>query len=258
MSMSAEETTRLALPAGGYLEGRVVQPAEARGRVVLYVHGFGSVRGGEKALALEAACARRGWAFAAFDFRGHGTSSGAFVDLRGGTLLADLEAVREALARRGLHTLWPVGSSMGGWAAAWFALRHPEAVPACVLIAPTFDFPLGLWDRLNETQREDWRRTGRLRLRNDWLDVEVGYGLIEQAGQQSLNTLSAGWRTPLLAFHGMADDVVPFARTVVVVGQMRYPRVEVRLFKDGDHRLTARKDEIAEAACEFFARHPAG
>ena len=31
----------------------------------------------------------------------------------------------------------------------------------------------------------------------------------------------------------------------------------MRLFKDGDHRLLARKDEMAEEACRFFAGHAA-
>jgi hypothetical protein len=33
--------------------------------------------------------------------------------------------------------------------------------------------------------------------------------------------------------------------------------MELRLYKDGDHRLLAYSEEMAEAACNFFARHAA-
>src|SRR5262249_35054305 len=150
---------------------------------VVYVHGFGSTRGGEKALALEAACAWRGWTFAAFDFRGHGQSTGTLLELRCSGLLLDFGAVRAQLQGRGRRRFCLFGSSMGGWAAAWFALKHPELVPACAVVAPAFGFLRGFWAGLTEIQREEWRRTGRLRVKNQYLETEVGYGLAEEVDQ---------------------------------------------------------------------------
>src|SRR5258708_5906090 len=96
--------------AGDYL------PAPNCDFAVMWVHGFGSHRGGEKAAAVCAECARRGWAFAAFDFRGHGASSGTMRELRASRLIEDLAAVRDFLAARGHTRLGLVGSSMGGFA----------------------------------------------------------------------------------------------------------------------------------------------
>ena len=254
MSPRQQENLQLPVGEGGFLQGTLSHAGECGDRAVVYVHGLGSVRSGEKAQALEAACVRRGWTFAAFDFRGHGGSSGTMMDLRCATLLEDLEAASDYLAGRGVKQLLPVGSSMGGWATAWFALRHPDRVPACVLLAPSFDFPMGFWARLNEAQRLAWYQTGRLRLRNEWLDATVSYGLIEEAGAFPLEALVTEWRTPLLVFHGMRDDVIPYARSVTVAERMQYPGVEVRLLKDGDHRLTGFRDDLAEAACAFFER----
>src|SRR5205823_2932316 len=131
---------RLTLAGDEQLAAYVSYTQEPGESAVVYVHGLGSTRGGEKARALEQACARRGWTFVAFDFRGHGASTGRMVDLCGTRLLEDLEALAEHLAGRGVRRLCPVGSSMGGWAVAWFTLRHPLAVPACVAIAPALDF----------------------------------------------------------------------------------------------------------------------
>jgi uncharacterized protein len=247
-----QETVRLPGSQGGSLQSYLSYSGQLGNQAVLYLHGFGSVRNGVKSQALEEACARRGWTFAAFDFRGHGESSGSRLDLRGSTLLEDVETVCAYLASRGIGRLGPVGSSMGGWAAAWFTLRHPEVVPACVLIAPSLDFPASRWARLPEAERQQWQQTGRLRIHNEWVDTEVGYGLVEEAGQFPLEQLTTTWQTPLWIGHGMRDDTIPYTDSLAFVERCPYPDVELHLWKDGDHRLQHVKDQLAEYACGFL------
>lgn len=220
---------------------------------VVWVHGFGSHRGGEKAAAVREECENLGWAFAAFDFRGHGASPGAMHDLRASRLLEDLDAVRTFLAGQGRTQLGLVGSSMGGFASAWFALRHPEDVVGCALLAPAFGFLHRRWDRLSPEERQSWKATDRLRVKSDWVEAELGYGLVEERDRFHPDELAAKWNTPALLFHGMADDVVPPKDSLDFIRKTAYPGVELRLFKDGDHRLTAHKDEIAAEACRFLA-----
>jgi alpha-beta hydrolase superfamily lysophospholipase len=255
MSTRQQAYIRLPLPAGGELDGYLSFLGEPGPDAVLYVHGFGSTRGGIKADALEAACVRRGWPFAAFDFRGHGRSGGSLLELRGSGLLEDLAAVAEGLEGRGIRRLFPVGSSMGGWAAAWFALnRGPVAVPALGLIAPAFRFLQRRWDTLTEAQREEWRRTGRLRIRNQWVDLEIGYGIVEETDRYQPEALAARWQTPLLIYHGMADDTVPVADSLAFVEHAALPDIELRLLKGGDHRLLKYKDFLSDEFCRFFGR----
>jgi pimeloyl-ACP methyl ester carboxylesterase len=242
------------LPPGGHLSGDYQPGTSDLGFVVLWVHGFGSHRGGEKAAAVRAECGRRGWAFAAFDFRGHGESTGAMHELRASGLLAQLDAIRDFLAARGHTRLGLIGSSMGGFAAAWFARRHPEVVPGVVLLAPAFGFLTRRWTRLTPDEREVWRTTGRLRVTNEWVDTEIGYDLVEERDQFSADDLAVCWATPTLIFHGLNDDVVPADDSIEFIRATTYPRVELRLLKDGDHRLTAHKDEIAAESGRFFAR----
>jgi dipeptidyl aminopeptidase/acylaminoacyl peptidase len=93
---------------------------------------------------------------------------------------------------------------------------------------------------------------------NEWVDAEIGYGLVEERDRFRPRDLAAGWQTPALLFHGLADDAVPIADRLEFVREVNYPRVELRLLKDGDHRLTAYKDEIASEVGRFFARLLAG
>jgi pimeloyl-ACP methyl ester carboxylesterase len=221
---------------------------------VAYVHGFASTGFGEKAKVVEAACIRRGWTFVTFDFRGHGQSSGSLLQLRGSGLLDDLEALRGYLDSRGLKRLRLYGSSMGGWAATWFAVRRPETVAACVLVAPAFHFLRARWDRLSEAERRQWRETGRLRVTNQWIDVEMGTGLLEEIDEFPVAELAARLVSPVRIFHGMLDDVVPFSESIDFL-KLTQPASahKLVLYRDGDHRLLQYKEEIAEAACEFYA-----
>jgi dipeptidyl aminopeptidase/acylaminoacyl peptidase len=116
------------------------------------------------------------------------------------------------------------------------------------------DFVRHRWDQLTANERRDWQQTGRLRVRSEWLDVELGYGLAEEASQFAPEALAGQWSRPLLIFHGMCDTAVPYTHSLTFVQQVNHPDVELRLYRTGDHRLLPFKDEIAEAACAFIAR----
>jgi pimeloyl-ACP methyl ester carboxylesterase len=251
MPHPSPRTVSVPLP-DGHLAGTldIDGPHEA---AVLYVHGFGSVRGGEKAAALHAACRARGLGFAAFDFRGHGDSSGAMRDLLASGLLADLGAVADYLRTQGVTRLLPVGSSMGGFAAAWFARERPELVPALVLIAPAFRFLEARWLALSGAEREAWRQAGTRRFVNEYVDVELSYALAEERERFRWQDLADGWRVPALIFHGMRDASVPYAHSVELADRAACADIELRLLRGGDHRLSAYKDQLADEACRFFA-----
>ena len=254
MTTRRKDTVRLPLPAAGALQAYVSYSSTDKDFAVVYVHGFGATRLGVKSEALEAACERRGWTFASFDFRGHGQSTGTMLELRGSILLEDLDALREYLIGRGIRRFCPVGSSMGGWAAAWFAMRHPNTVPGCVLLAPALDFPRSRWAGLTEDERRLWQDTGRLRVRNEHVDTEIGYGLIEEKGLFQLDRLEEGLTQPVLIFQGLEDEVVAYSECLEFIKKAVQADVELHLFKNGDHRLLSYRDQMAEAACEFFVR----
>jgi alpha-beta hydrolase superfamily lysophospholipase len=123
-----------------------------------------------------------------------------------------------------------------------------------VFVAPGFGFLERRWSTLTDAERDEWRRTGRRRITNEWVDLEVGYGLVEEREAFAPSALAAGWAHPALLFHGCADDLVPDADSLAFLRSVEYPDVELRLLKSGDHRLTVYKEEIAAAAGQFFAR----
>lgn len=220
---------------------------------VVFVHGFGSNREGAKAQALRRACARAGATFAAFDFHGHGGSAGALLDLRASRLQGDLDAVAEHLKGLGHGRLNLVGSSMGGFASAWFAARRPDVVGAVALVAPAFRFLQRRREGLTEREHAEARRTGRFVMRSAYLGgVELSYALLEEHEEFAPEALARGWKVPALIWHGMEDDTVGWRDSAELVASLPPGRVELRLLRDGDHRLNDRADELAAEALRFF------
>jgi uncharacterized protein len=257
MSVQIPEFITLSWPEGEAIRGNFMPTTSTQfSPALIFAHGLGSTRQGEKAQALQVECARRGWAFAAFDFRGHGDSEGTMLELRGARLLADLDAIVHFVAERGHQTIFLVGSSMGGWASAWWAALHPQRITACALIAPALRFLE--WQRLSEAERAQWQQTGRLRITNQWIDVELGYGLYTEAEQYQFASLTQQLLTPSLLLHGMRDDTVPYAQSYELIEQCAAAEMQLLLIKNGDHRLNMHKEMMARVICDFFQHRYSG
>ena len=250
--MRTIEPIRIDFPNGEHIRGDLHFTNQPDNRAIVFVHGFGSRRDGEKSVALAQACERSNFTFCCFDFRGHGESGGTMRELRPSRLIEDLSAVRDYLVARGINHLGLVGSSMGGFAAAWFAHQCDE-VKACVLIAPAFRFLERRWESLSEFERRYWKDAGWVRYKNEWIDVEVGYGLVEERLLFPWEPLAERWSKPALIFHGTADDTVPMSDSLDFLHKSQSGSIELRLFKNGDHRLIDFKDEMANEACRFLA-----
>ncbi|MBS1810795.1 MAG: alpha/beta fold hydrolase [Acidobacteria bacterium] len=223
----------------------------AQSPLVIFAHGLGSTRNGEKAHALELECEKRVWAFAAFDFHGHGESVGTMQDLRGSRLLEDLKAITDWATTRGHQTIFLVGSSMGGWAASWFSALHVGRITACAFIAPAFRFLE--FKRLTELERETWRQMGSLEVVNQWIDLALDYGLHAEAETYPFDLLVERFHTPSLIFHGMQDDTVSYHLSLEFAKRCTATEIQLWLINNGDHRLNAHKEMLARASCDFFA-----
>src|SRR5260370_10332060 len=104
--------------------------------------------------------------------------------------------------------VWLMGSSLGGYLAALYAVRHPEQVHKLVLMAPAFGFGRG-WERmLGPTRMESWRQAGFMPVFHYGAGREqrLAYQLIEDA--QAYETFP-DFHQPALIFHGVEYPAMP-------------------------------------------------
>jgi pimeloyl-ACP methyl ester carboxylesterase len=135
---------------------------------IVFLGGFRSDMTGTKALWLQDWARARGRAFLRFDYRGHGASSGGFLD---GAIGDWADDAAEAVSRLTEGPQILVGSSMGGWIALLLARRMPEKLAGLVGIAAAPDFTEdSMWEGMNEAQRHELMEAGRVEQPSDYSD----------------------------------------------------------------------------------------
>ena len=222
-------------------------------RVAVFVHGFASNRQGEKAAFFAERFCAAGWNFLSLDMRGHGDSSG---DMEGLTLtrcIADLATALDWLPEGSAPPLL-IPSSMGAAVAAWYHVLNPGRVGAMAFIAPSFSFPHQLHADLTQTEMDNWRESGLRRVQNEWLDVQVGYGLMEDAKKYDLQRMWNDYDVPTLIFHGIRDDAVPWQSSRKFLETCPCETLDLLLIKEGDHRLTDFKTYMFDSVLAWLNR----
>lgn len=242
---------RLALEGDQYLAYR---RTAGSGNGVVFLCGHGSDMDGTKALVAEEWARQQGRAFLRFDYRGHGQSSGAFLDGNISSWTDDCLAAIDRLTE-GPQIL--VGSSLGGWLMLNVALARPDRVAGLIGIAAAPDFTEDLlWAEFTDAQRAQIEADGVIALPNPYSDEPVKYPwhLITD-GRKNLR-LRGGLdiSCPVRLLQGMADHEVPWQTATATAAALAGDDVEVTLVKGAGHRfsepdqlalLTAKLDEMS-------------
>jgi len=204
----------------------------------VYLHGFASSPGSRKARFFEERFRELGIGLEIPDL--------AEGDFRNLTLTAQLKLVERLCGHEPVSL---IGSSMGGYLAALYAARHPEA-ERVVLLAPAFSFASRWPETLGEQAMQEWKRTNTLRVfhYSEGRETELGYQLIEDAARYEAYP---NVTQPTLIFQGRSDTIVPpeYAEQFAV----RHPNASMRLL-DSDHDLVNVLDEMWREAEAFLLR----
>jgi pimeloyl-ACP methyl ester carboxylesterase len=239
------ETTQAAETTGRLDRGDGVELSwiklDGREPTIVFLPGFRSEMTGDKATALAAFCAARGQAMLRFDYRGHGTSGGYFLDGTIGAWAADALAAIDHLSSGKLVL---VGSSMGGWIALLAAVARAERVAALVGIAAAPDFTQRLmWEAMTPAERATLERDGVLYVPSQYGEpTPITLGLIRDGANHLVLTGAMPIHCPVRLLHGQADPDVPWELALRIAERVETPDVRVILVKDGDHRLSRPAD----------------
>lgn len=230
-----------------------ITPAEGEASArILYLHGFGSSRQGEKADFFRSHATAAGLEFWSFDFQGHGESGGSMRELTLSRNLGDVGRVCAAMADRPPLPLVLLGSSMGGLTGLWYSAVAPEAVAAGLYVAPAvgLEAAFGRWAGAEGLER--WQRDGVLPIVNELGCWELGWGFVEDLRRHGNEALASKLRTPSQFLQGKLDDRVEWREVADLARGCAAAGVELHLFEDGDHRLVDRKERLWELMKTFL------
>ncbi len=228
-------TTFLTTPQGRHI---AYHWTEGRGPGIVFLGGFRSDMSGSKAMHLQAWAEANGRAFLRFDYSGHGTSRGDFVDGSIGDWRDDAAAVIEVLTE-GPQIL--VGSSMGGWIALLLARDRPENVAGLVCIAAAPDFTERMWENGFTLAERSALAGGDVVLRPSEYSDEpypITMRLIEDGRRNLVLDRALRLQVPVRLLQGTADTDVPQAIAVELLGHLDSPDLRLTLVKGADHRFS--------------------
>ncbi len=203
---------------------------------ILYLHGFASGPASKKAAFFRDRFREAGVGIEIPDL-----SEGRFERL---TVTGQLRVIETCAAGAPVSL---IGSSMGGYLAALYAVRHPETV-RLVLLAPAFGFANRWKDWLGEDKLRRWRESGSLDFYHygERRDCAVNYRLIEDARQfEDMPPVTQ----PVLIFHGRLDTVVPVEYSREFARNRENVHLDVL---DSDHELLDAFDVMWLGAREFL------
>ena len=213
---------------------------EGKRRVeVLFMHGTLSDKNASKSLFLKDFCEKNQIGYTAFDFIGHGESSGKYTD---GTIGIWLNNALEVIDKITKGQLILVGSSMGGWISLLAARLRPERIKAVIGLAAAADFTVDVWSSFSESQKKDIQEKGVIYTPNGWTEEGDPWALslFEDAEKHlllkekdCLNILC-----PITLIHGAKDDCVPLKTAFKIMDCAKSENVKVVVLKNSGHRLS--------------------
>ena len=213
---------------------------------IVYLPGLLSTMDGRKSHALQAYADDRGVGFVCFDYKGHGESSGKFVDC---TMQDFVESARLILDNecRDKRVIL-VGSSVGAWVGLWLALRGGVAckIDAVVGVGSAVDFTRTTFGSLTAKQRDSLLHGHNVSVTSPYLDDPYPFTReLYRSGEEYLlgkeySKNKSKCQVAVRLLHGSNDDVVSCSSVGDTVETLRsfYGEVNLTIVEHGDHRLS--------------------
>ena len=206
---------------------------------IIFMHGTLSDKNASKSLFLEDFCRKNNIGYTAFDFIGHGESSGKYTD---GTIGIWFENALEIIDRVSSLPLILVGSSMGGWIALLAARARPQRIRAVVGLAAAADFTIDVWHSFSDGQKREIAEKGVIYTPNGWTEEGDPWTkrLFDDAEQYLLlkGKDSLDIQCPLTLIHGAKDDCVPVETAFKIMDAAKTENVKAVILKNSGHRLS--------------------
>ncbi len=184
-----------------------------------------------------------------FDYSGHGTSGGKFIE---GTISRWVDESMKVLLAKTDGPQILVGSSMGGWIALRLAQELVSAgenarLAGLLLIAPAPDFTAELMEPKFTKEHSALMETqGYIEELSEYSDEPniITRALIEDGRNNLVLNSNLSFGVPIHILQGMKDPDVPHTHALRLMESLPHDNAAITLVKEGDHRLS-RDEDIA-------------
>ena len=206
---------------------------------VVFLHGFMSDIDGEKPKILCKFCKKLKLGFFAFEYSGHGESSGKFTD---GNITKWKYEVKKAISKKLKNKKFIlIGSSMGSWLAALQFKYFKNQIKGFIGIgsAPEFIEKV-MWRKFSKKMRKQTIKNGVYNLKHGGFEYPITYQLIKDGRKNKILNKSIYTNIPVSLFHGSKDEAIPVNYSKKLIKIFKNAKKKLLVIKKGDHSLFAK------------------
>jgi len=209
---------------------------------IIFFHGLMSDITGEKPSTFRKFCRKKKIGFLAFEYSGHGKSSGEFTSSNISKWTNDAKQLIKAKLKKNKSLIF-VGSSMGSWIALNLFPVFKKQIKGFVGIssAPEFLEKL-MWKKFTKKIKKIIMTRKIYYLKKGEWTYPITKQLIMNGRKNKVFYKKINLNIPLTLFHGLKDEVVPlmFSKKILKI----FPKAKKKLIKikKGDHSLSKKNN----------------
>ncbi len=225
---------------------------------VIFLHGFMSDIEGDKPAYFLKFCKKKQINFLAMEYSGHGKSYGEF--LKGNISKWTNDAYKTVNSKMRGKDLIIIGSSMGAWIGLNLILKFKNQIKGFIGISAAPEFLERLmWKKFSKKIKNIIFKKKIYHVQKADFTYPITKQLIFDGRKNKIFNKKINLKIPIQMFHSIKDDVVPVYFSKKILKIFPYAKKKLFIFKDGDHRLSRKKDlkKIGKSLNEIILNYSA-
>ena len=207
---------------------------------IVFLHGFMSNLEGNKPKTFYNFAKKNNLGFLAFEYSGHGKSSGKFINGNISKWSKDTTILIKKIVKKNKIIL--VGSSMGAWISLKQFKYFKNQIYGFLGIgsAPEFLEHL-MWNKFSKKMKIELKKRGIINLKHGDYEYPITYQLIKDGRKNKVLNTKIFQNVKVVMIHGSKDKSVPVTYSRKILRIFKTNKKKLVIIKNGDHSLSAPK-----------------
>ena len=219
---------------------RYLKHAQRNQAYLVFLHGFMSDLEGKKPKTFLNFARKNGLGFLAFEYSGHGKSSGKFTSGNISKWTKETTLIIRKIIKK--NKIIFIGSSMGAWISLNQFKLFKEQIIGFLGIGSAPEFLENLmWKKFSKKMKFETIKNGIYYLKHGDYTYPISMQLIKDGRKNKVLNKKINMKIKLSMVHGQHDDVVPISYSRKVMKIFKNAEKRLVIIKKGDHSLSSQK-----------------